>query len=262
MKTNKTFQHFLQKEMLKRSKANPSFSIRGFARQLNIEQSSLAQILSSKRNLTDQMCIRIGEKLNLRPSKIDSLLGKRMVATKEHFGAFDKLQEDQFSVIADWHYFAILELIGTDGFESTISYVAKALGISTALAREGVECLKRLQYVKIDKNGKWVDCLQGAVNVGNQFTAPSFREHQKQLLKKAIEAVDQIEYAERVQSSMTFVGSRDRVEEAKKRILIFIEELDEFMKGGDAKDEVYSLSVSLFPLSQIKQKRSQKKELV
>ncbi len=259
METNAGFRRYLQDELVKRAKKNPSFSIRAFARQLQVEPSALAQILGEKRKLTDRMCERLAARLGLSPRKVQTLMKRELVGAEDSFRGFKRIQEDAFRVIADWYYYAILELTRTVDFQGNINWIAQTLGLSTAEAHTAVERLKRLGYLKINEQGAWVDAMGSAQNLGNEYSAPAFREHQKQLLKKAIEAIDQVDYAERVQSSMVLSGSRERVAEAKQRILNFIEELDEFMKSGSSREEVYTISVSLFPISKNKtsKKRSQ-----
>lgn len=263
MQPNEAFKQYLQDELLRRAKKNPRFSIRAFARQLGVEPSSLAQILSGKRPLTEKMCARLADRLSLRPSRVRSLL-KAPARAGAQFSSFQSLGEDAFQVIADWHYYAILELTRVRDFKPSTAWIARVLGLTPSVVVASVERLKKLGYLRVDPaTGRWSDALGSAVNAGYQNTAPAFREHQRQILSKAAEALDNIPYEERVQSSMTLVGSRDRVAEAKRRILNFIEELDEFMKSTDTPEEVYSLSVSLFPLSQVTQTdRKKKKESV
>jgi len=50
---------------------------------------------------------------------------------------------------------------------------------------------------------------------------------------------------------MTVTVSKAKVTEAKSMILNFIEELNDFLKSGPTKDEVYNISVSLYPLTTI-----------
>lgn len=246
---NECFVQHLHSEFSRRSKRNPRFSIRAFARQLGLEPSSLAQILSGKRKLTDKMCHRLAPCLNLSPRKINTLM-KSIPAVSQSYPNFKLLNEDSFKVISDWHYFAILELTRIEGFKSDVQYVARSLGLTNAVASASIERLKRLGYLAVDSQNNWTDALDSTVNSGNQHTAPAFAEHQRQLLQKATFALDDVEYSKRVQSSMVLCGSKARVAEAKQRILNFIEEIDEFLKSGESRDEVLALSVSLFPLTQ------------
>jgi hypothetical protein len=251
MTTNEQFKKAIQSEFSKRVKKNSSYSVRAFAQFLEIEPSSLAQILNGKRKLTDKMCVRLATRLNFSPLKVRSLLAgnsNRM----ESFSKFNKVNEDAFRVISEWHYYAILELTQCEGFQGRTQWIAKTLGLSFAETLESIDRLKRLNYLEITPEGKWIDRLGDTNNLGNEFKAPAFTEHQRQVLGKASEALSKVSYNQRVQSSMTVAGSKERVAEAKEMILNFIEELDAFIKSGPIKDEVFTISVSLFPISQIK----------
>ncbi len=252
MRTNEPFRHYLLNELEKRGKKNNRFSVRAFAKQLKIEPSSLAQILAGKRNLTPQMCQRLSKQLALSPVKLRSLMKHTSDEPLNSFPNFKRIEEDQFKVISDWHYYAILELTRTDSFQSNLNWIANALDITTAEASTAIERLKRLGYLSTDSSGRYIDTLDSANNAGNETTSAVLREHQKQILGKAIHALDKTAYEERVQSSIVLVGDQKRLAQAKQKILNFMEELDDFMKSGPNHDEVYSLSVSLFPISNTK----------
>lgn len=238
--------------MSERSEKNPAYSIRSFARALDVEASSLAQILSGKRPLSDKMCLRLGTKLSLSPLKVRALMNTRAARADDQFAKFNKLSDDAFRVIADWHYYAILELIQLEGFKPEIKWIAKTLGLTFTKTLQAVERLKRLNYLEITANGKWIDRLGDTNNLGNDFKTQAFSEHQRQILEKATEALTKTDYEERVQSSMTLVSSRARIKLAKPLILNFIEELDTFLKAGRDKEDVVAISVSLFPLTENK----------
>jgi uncharacterized protein (TIGR02147 family) len=196
------------------------------------------------------MCLRLGAKLTLSPLKVRALMNARALQANENFAKFNKLSDDAFRVIADWYYYAILELTQLDGFKGDIKWIAKTLDLPFTKVLQAVERLKRLNYLEITAQNKWIDRLGDTNNLGNEFKTQAFTEHQKQILEKAAEALSKTTYEERVQSSMTLVSSRERIKLAKPLILNFIEELDAFLKSGKGKEDVVAISVSLFPLTQ------------
>lgn len=238
--------------MSERSEKNPAYSIRSFAKALDVEASSLAQILGGKRPLSDKMCLRIGAKLGLSPLKVRALMNSRALKATENFAKFNKLSDDAFRVVADWHYYAILELTQVDGFKGDIKSIARTLSLPFSKVLQAVDRLKRLNYLEITDQNKWIDRLGDANNLGNDFKTQAFTEHQRQILAKASEALEKVDYEDRVQSSMTLVSSRERIKLAKPLILNFIEELDTFLKAGRDKGDVVAISVSLFPLTENK----------
>lgn len=247
---NILFRKALNDELIKRMRKNPSYSIRSFAQILGMESSSLSQILKGKRKLTDKMCQRLGQKLNYGELKMRALT-RHYTIDEKSFSSFGKMEEDSFKFIADWHYYSILELTHCDEFKGGISWISKVLGLTINETKESIERLKRLNFLEITSEGKWIDRLGDTNNFGNEFYAPAFTEHQRQVVKKALTALDEVSYEERVQSSMTVAVCKDKVKEAKKMIHSFIEELNDFLRTGETKSEVYNISVSLYPTSNI-----------
>ncbi|HXH29990.1 MAG TPA: DUF4423 domain-containing protein [Bacteriovoracaceae bacterium] len=247
---NDLFRKALNEELAKRARKNTSYSVRSFAQFLQIEPSSLCQILSGKRRLTGKMCERLGSRLGFGPVKMRTLTRSYSKAHPS-FKTFAKLEEDSFRVISDWYYYSILELTYCDSFQGSVKWISTVLELPFSLTVDAVERLKRLNYLEITADGRWIDRLGDSNNLGNEFKTSAFTEHQRQVLAQAMKALDDVPYADRVQSSMTVAVSKEKVVEAKQMILNFIEELNDFLKSGPTKDEVYNISVSLYPTSHI-----------
>ena len=74
---NELMRKYLQNELLKRCEKNPHYSLRSFAKSLEISPSALSAILNKKRNLTDKTAKRLALKLDFSLSKVRSLLSKK-----------------------------------------------------------------------------------------------------------------------------------------------------------------------------------------
>jgi uncharacterized protein (TIGR02147 family) len=245
---NILFRLTLKDELLKRTKKNPSYSIRSFAKNLGVEHSSLAQIIMGKRPLTDKMCLRLGTKLGYGSTKMRTLM--RTYSDSKSFGRYKKLEEDSFKIIADWYYYAILELTYCETFKPSPRWISRVLELPFIKTLDAVERLKRLNFLEVTPDGRWIDRMGDAHNMGSENQASSFMEHEKQVLSKAIEAMDKVSRERRLQSSMTLAVAKEKVPEARKMILNFIEELSDYLKSSPTKDEVYNIVVSLYPLTE------------
>ncbi len=71
------FRSFLQDELEKRCKKNPRFSLRAFARTLEVEPSALSKILHGKRALTPKMLMRMASHLGLPEQDIERFTSKQ-----------------------------------------------------------------------------------------------------------------------------------------------------------------------------------------
>jgi hypothetical protein len=258
LKAPKNLEQFrlsLQSELVRRMKVNPKYSLRAFARFLELDPSSLSQYLRGRRKFTEKQLEALALKLGLSPMEISSI--RRSIKSKT--GSEEVWREsnhdlahDVFQLIADWYHYAIFELATLKDFRPQSRWIAKKLDISASEAEFAVERLLRLGLLVKDDDG---NVQQGPINVsttGNPHTAAAFRKLQIQLLQKAIEAMESVPIEKRDQSSMTMAMDSKKIPEAKERIKQFRRELCDFLQiETDTRDAVYQLSVSFFPLTRL-----------
>jgi uncharacterized protein (TIGR02147 family) len=245
-----TFRSLLQETLVSRCKANPAYSLRAFAKHLQIEPSFLSKILSGKRPTTTATIRKLAERLNLSPEEAAPFISKTTQQAKAADADFQNLALDQFRMISDWYHYAILELIDVKGFESDAAWIAKKLGIKKIEAQTALERLERLEMIQKNKRGQYENTSGQNTTVGNEFTAVAFRKLQKQILLQSIEALENLDIAERDHSSMTMAIDPLLLPEAKKKIRDFRRELCAFLQENNRpKKEVFQLSLSLFPVT-------------
>jgi uncharacterized protein (TIGR02147 family) len=162
---------------------------------------------------------------------------------------FEQLTEDRFALIADWYHYAILELTLLKPFRGEPAWIAKKLGITVSEVNIAVERLIRLELLEIVSKSEWKLRQAHNSNASNPLTAAAFRKLQKQILEQAIRALEVTPVTERDQSSMTMAISSHKLEEAIERITRFRRDLCSFLQEDPAKDRVYQLSISLFPVT-------------
>jgi transcriptional regulator with XRE-family HTH domain len=94
------FRKFLEQELIRRNQESARFSLRAFARQLEVDSSFLSKILNGKRTVTMRTIRMFGERLNLSPDdmqkfsefsrekklrrKLDKMLARVPVEDREH----------------------------------------------------------------------------------------------------------------------------------------------------------------------------------
>ena len=245
------FRLFLQGELVRRCQKNPKFSMRAFARLLAIENSALSKILCGKRALTSKMVLRLGGKLGLGPLEISqfSIIPSSNLPMSIDANYF-QLSLDQFTVIADWYHYAVLELVKLKSFKCDPQGVSRKLGVTYAEASGAIDRLLRLGYLERTKNGTLTNKSGPLTTVKNDFTVTAFRRLQTQILEQAIVALEQIPFEKRDQSSMTMAISSAKIKSAREKIKKFRRELCAFLeKDKDKLDEVYHLSISLYPVT-------------
>ncbi len=247
----KDFRLYLQEELVRRCKKNSRFSVRAFARLLGVENSALSKILAGKRKLTPPMIFRLGKKLGLGPQEISQfVIQPHLENVDTEDASFHQLTLDQFALISDWYHYAIHELVKIKECESNSRWIAKKLGITDAESSIAIERLLRLGYLEKSKAGKLINKSGPLTTMGNQFTDVAFRKLQKQILEKALSALEETPMEKRSQTSMTMAISTTRLPDAINKIKKFRRELSQFLEDDQNNlDAVYHLGISLYPVT-------------
>ena len=258
------FRSLLQSELVRRTKANPRYSLRAFARVLGVQSGFLSKILLGQRRVTPASVRRFGLKLGLPLPEIEEFESQALSRSKGISRSlsmageadFRQITYDHFQMISDWYYFAILELAAVRSFVPNPRWVARKLGLTLTEAQDALDRLVRLGYIKIEADGNWKVLEGHTTTLGNEETAVALRRMQKQILEKAIMALEEIPVSKRDQSAMTMAINSSKLPEAKEKIKKFRRELCAFLEGDKDQDAVYQLSVSLYPLTLIADEKS------
>ena len=73
---------------------------------------------------------------------------------KKHTGEYDffQIKEDEFELISEWYFIAILNLAQVKNHKAYSDWIAQKLGISNEEAFHALEVLTRLKLIKIVNN--------------------------------------------------------------------------------------------------------------
>ncbi|MDH4466424.1 MAG: TIGR02147 family protein [Bacteriovoracaceae bacterium] len=248
--TNKnSFQFRLQEELLMRNKSNSSYSLRAFAKLLQVSPSALSAMLRGKRSITKKSAEKMGLKLGMGLDVIKSLqIDDKGSKTLR----YDQLSLDTFALISDWYHYAILELIRVRPFKSDAAWIAKKIGITKTEVNIAIERLVRIDLLEIDDEGQWHDISGGlTTNISEGLTSAASRNLQKQILEMAIQSIDTDDLSKRDNTSLTIAIHSDDLVEVKQRIKNFRRSLLEFLErpGTQSPNEVYHVSFALNPIT-------------
>ncbi|WP_295904477.1 TIGR02147 family protein [uncultured Bdellovibrio sp.] len=257
------YRDYILKELERRQRKNPSYSLRAYARDLEVPCSRLSEIINGKVGLSESRAMNLAVKLNLAPSEreffVDLALSeharsavlrdmalKRVQAREE---AFEKFGEEEFAVISDWYHTAIAEVLGLDGFEGTPDNIGNRLGLSIEIVEKALE---RLETVKlISKVGdKWVPNNNNKYSSSYGGSSEAARNYFMQMQQKANEAMD-MGNKKRWDMGCTMVPTNlQKAREISKKIREFRLEIMQELQSVDTKDALFALSTSFFELTE------------
>ena len=249
-----TFREFLAEELARRMASNPRYSLRAFARYLNLQSSYLSKVLRGERRVTPNLVRRVSPLLSLSPevtSHFQAQSTRKKSVEPSPSVRFQLLSLDYFAAISNWYHFALMELIQVPGFRNDPNWIGEQLAISSELATSTLSRLTRLNLIEA-RDGV-LHCVGNFSNAVDPLVISKSQQClQKEVLGLAITAMDNFPPAERDQSSLTMACPSSLLPEVKERIRKFRRELGNFVETAPAKpDRVFHLSVSLYPVSKV-----------
>jgi DNA-binding Lrp family transcriptional regulator len=245
---------WLRAEYILRRGRNPSYSLRSFAKNLDLPASRLSEVLSGKRRLTAAMGLKISDRLLLVPELRDRLINgikatrspRKPPLKNSPSQEYKSLSDDVFIVIADWYHFAILSLMETKGFNRETRWIAQRLGISTIEVTDALERLARLGLTK-EIAGKLTPSHHN-ITTTHDVPSAALKKGHKQQIELALAALLEIPLDKRDITSITMPVDPKKLPMAKDLIREFRRQMSQLLENGDC-SEVYSLNIQLIPLS-------------
>lgn len=258
------YREYLQSLFEIRIKRNERYSLRAFARDLDIHPARLSDVLKQKYGLSIEAAVRIAQRLGLNrydteyfcdmvlldnsKSKEVSQLAKRRLEEKRDLRG-KMINIDTHRFIADWYHIAIMEVCYLDSFNGTISWICNALDLEEKTAKEAIERLIRLGLMEKTDNGyqKKDKFLTTTENVPSE----AILKVNDQILQKAQIALLEQAVEERDFSSVTFAINPKKIDEARRIISKCRHELIRLLEEGK-RTELYCFSAQLFRLGKNK----------
>jgi uncharacterized protein (TIGR02147 family) len=243
-------QKILREEFARAKAKNPSYSVRAFAKRLQVSSATISQLLNGKRKASSRLARKVADRLTLGPKDQSALMSlfdeKKKVGDVADRREPLELEADQFQLIADWHHFAILSLLETENCKSDSAWIARRLGLPQRIVQSGIERLLRLELIVLE--GGSYRIVNSSCNTSDDIPNAAIRKHLLEYLQLAARSLESEPIDRRDLTSLCMAIDKSKLPEAKKLIRDFRARLCLFLESGK-KTSVYNLSISLFPLT-------------
>ncbi len=228
---------------------NQRLSQRAFAARIGLSSGALCEILKGKRALSAQVKKKLAGKLQFSPLEqaefFESELPESLKKTRlEYF----RVSTDQFKLISDWWHFAILNLIGTNNFKPSLEWIALRLDLNVNQVEEAWTRLKSLGHIK--KVGKKIVRSHPRLETSQDLFDLSIQKSHLEDTMLIENSISNIPIELRDHTSMTFVMNKKDIPKAKTLISQFQDQFSKEIEVANG-EEVYRISVSLFPLTKV-----------
>jgi uncharacterized protein (TIGR02147 family) len=257
-------QEYLLNIVLKKKKEfqekNSQFSLRAFARNLDISPSSLSEIINKKRILSLKMIEKISQHLKLNESERHELMVRLIKekhlsknssqSSKILNNKRDVIKEDHGFLIENHLYYSFLSLMQLKSFQFDKKWIAEKLKCSKEEISEVINSLLALKMIDIDPRGNLVMLTNGLEST-KDIPNLSVRNRHKLNLLDAQKSLEDDHIHLRDFSFMTIPANPRKIPLVKKLISDFQDQI-ELLLSDDKSTHVYELAIQLFPRTKIK----------
>ncbi len=240
---------WLRQQHTERRIKNPAFSLRSFARALNVQPGRLSEILARKRPLTTRQLYKFAEQLSVPLSELErSIKGTLSTSTPMSYA---DISEEQFEVLANPVHFHIMSAMELGGYDGQPKWLARVLGVDICLVRAALERLQSCRLVKSLTSDHWqlVEATSTTASYGTPNAA--LRRAHRASIEHALNCLDDVPLQLRDISSITLAIDPRKIEKARTLIQKFRRKLASEVEVGN-KSEVYELNVQLVPVSKLR----------
>lgn len=256
------YRHILRREFEKRKIKNPKYSLRAYAKYLQMAPSRLSEVFTGKRGLSPEVAYKIVDKLefsdfekNLFLDFVESEHSRSRMARelaseriREKTKVYSEVDLDTFKMIAEWHHFALLEYFSLPSAAFDFEHIAKDLAIDIEKIPVAIDRLLRLGLLE-RKNSSYVSSTR-LRSTPTDIPSEAIREHHTEMLNKAVQALQKQPVPVRDFQSLILPISREDIPLVKKRLREFQEQLSAELAASPRKNAVYGLLFNFFDLTE------------
>jgi len=251
---------------------SPGFSHRSFARRAGLASPNyLKLVIDGLRPITEK---NLGSFLRgLKLSGSQSEYFRILVSMKESRNEKEKaellerllklrirysgdplqLDRDRWEILRSWHHWAIREMVLLKDFQPDPTWIATKLGrkITAAQARESLEVLERLEFLKSDLQTGQLRQSDPMITTSDEISNLIVRHIQRQFVELGLVSLFHDPVEVREISGVTLALRQDQVSVFKKMLKDFRRELNRQFSDPEVTgaDHVYHLEMMFFPVT-------------
>lgn len=225
---------------------NPQFSLRAFARSLDVHAASLSEFFNDKRHFSRKLQKKIIQALNIDPEKKQHLLA--LVETEqEEVVDLERIQldSDSYYIVSDPIYYSILCLVETANFKENVSWIAGRLNTTEEKVQEALDCLLRIGYIK--RVGDKLTVSEVHLATTSDVASMSLRFRHAENMDSAKVALMNLPVEQRYFRFETLAIDMEQMPEFKKAAQQFLDKILAISQISQKKDEVYEFTLGFFP---------------
>lgn len=263
------YRRFLRDYYNEKKLVNRNFSYRYFALRAGFSSPVfLKLVIEGKRNLSRMMIPRFSAAIGLNPKQscyFEHLVlfnqAKTSVEKQEHYAvmvsmagkvAERRVEIDEYGYFSQWYTPVIRELVCCSSFSGDFEKLAATVvpPIKTKEARASVDLMLRLKLIERNGDGSFRR-TSAALHGSAEIAAISIRSFNRQMVERALDAIDNLPANRRHASGVTVGISARTYDVIEAEIEAFKDRIIAIANNDERTECVCQLNVQLLPLSKI-----------
>lgn len=241
----------LNSEFKKRNSKNPLYSLRSYARDLNIDSSSLGSILSGKRKIPKGKIASFAKEVCSSGSDIDLFIESantdhvslNMIKKNEACDVRHLISEEQFATVSDIHTYTLLSLLELSEFKYDIEWMSKKLKLDECTVKHTIA--KLLSVGLVEERDKTLVRVKRRTTTTDGVISKYIMKHHMDSLELAKTKCQELTPDERYFSTITIPSDPAAIGHVKKLISEFEDKLEAYI-GSLEKKEVFKISIQYY----------------
>lgn len=254
---------YVRQELEQRQKRRTQYSLRAFARDLEISPSFLCEFLAGRQGVSKARVAWIASKIGLSDEQSehfwDTVQARFAQSTSvRNAAAFragqrakspdSHLSLERFHVIADWYHFALLEILGLPNAPRSLKEISRSLGVTITDLEGAIARLTRLELLEAVGEGeaRTYRPTTQVTTVGEEVPSGAIQASHQQALRMHADQAAVKNYRDRENLSVSFSVLASEWPSLRKDVQKAVMEVVARYSGKDEpKDQVISLAMQM-----------------
>jgi transcriptional regulator with XRE-family HTH domain len=236
------YRDILKKHFEMRQARNSSYTLRSFARDLDISVTALSQVLAGIRHFSKKNLLKIERKLSIDLEKSKEEIKQDRFSKGQEKD--EKIKEDEFHLIADWYHLAILSMAKRKNMLWDVEVIANTLGIDSSLVEEALQRLVDLHF--IEKKEGFLCRIVESITTFYGTPSMAIKKYHSDHLHIIRHHLEKTPFHLREYGSLTFNLKRESLDEFRKLLHDFRKKVLSRL-GDDQGDLTYNLNMYFYP---------------
>jgi len=259
----------IKKYFLRKQKVNPKYSLRSFARDLDVNPAFVSRLLNGKQEIPNARLNQIAKILDMDSLTLKELKKSMAFVVLREMGLspadlghskvnslllFDDraMTAKEMNVLDPWYNITIMELVTCSNFKPEASWIARRLKLTTEQVEKSLSYLIQNEYLSRNEEGNFMKTNK-QLRLPTKQSVGIIRQFHKSMMELAVKEMFQKtgekDFAERLITSTSIAVNKENIPKAKERMLEMQIEISNILRQGEC-TEVFDLTLALFPLTQ------------